>query len=123
MILGLPGETREEILVHAKIISRLPVKMLKLHQLQLIKGTALAKQYGQSPENFKLFSADEYVKLVVEFLKNLNPSIIVERFISEAPPDLLIAPKWGRLKNFEIVHRIESMLLHTNSWQGMNFSG
>jgi uncharacterized protein len=123
MILGLPGESREEILGHAKIISGLPVKMLKLHHLQIIKGTELARQYSQMPENFELFTADEYVKLVVEFLKNLNPAIIVERFISEAPPELLIAPRWGRLKNFEIVHRIESMLLQTNSWQGMNFSG
>lgn len=121
MILGLPGESREEILTQAEIVSQLPINTLKLHHLQIIKGTAMAKQYESNPEMFELFSADEYVLFIIEFVKRLNPRIVVERFISESPLELLIAPKWEGLKNFEIVHRIEKMLEKTNSWQGMDF--
>jgi uncharacterized protein len=123
LILGLPGESRQEILSHASVISQLPINILKLHHLQIIKGTKMAKQFEENPEMFELFSADEFVEFVVEFLKKLNPRIIVERFISESPTELLIAPKWGGLKNFEMVHRIEKHLEQTNSWQGMEFDG
>jgi uncharacterized protein len=121
IILGLPGESRQEILSHANLISQLPINILKLHHLQIIKGTKMAKQFEENPEMFELFSADEFVVFVVKFLKKLNPRIIVERFISESPTELLIAPKWGGLKNFEMVHRIEKHLEQTNSWQGMEF--
>lgn len=120
LILGLPGETREELLDQAKVISKLPVKNLKLHQLQIHKGTLLEKQFEKDPENFNLFSADEYIELVIDYLELLNPEIIVERFISQAPPDMLIAPKWG-LKNFEFVAKVEKRLKERNSWQGKFF--
>ena len=121
MILGLPGESHLEILAHADSVSKLPINTIKLHHLQIIKGTVMAGQYAENPEMFHLFRADEYVSFMVEFLKRLNPGIVVERFISESPHDLLIGPKWNGLKNFEIIHRIEKMLEKTNSWQGMNF--
>jgi radical SAM protein (TIGR01212 family) len=121
MILGLPGESREELLQHAERISELPLTSIKLHHLQIIKKTIMAKQYAKNPEMFNLFSVDAYVDLVVDFLKILNPEIIVERFISESPLDLLIAPKWNGLKNFEVVHKIEKRLKETNSWQGMHY--
>jgi uncharacterized protein len=121
MILGLPGESREELLQHADRISELPLKSIKLHHLQIIRKTIMAKQYAKNPEMFNLFSVDDYVDLVVDFLKILNPQIIVERFISESPLDLLIAPKWNGLKNFEVVHKIEKRLKETNSWQGMDY--
>lgn len=120
MILGLPGESREEILDQARIISQLPVKNLKLHQLQIHKGTVLAKQFRDKPEFFNLYSAEEYVELVVDYLELLNPAIIVERFISQAPADLLIAPKWG-LKNFEFVAKVEKRLQERDTWQGRLF--
>jgi uncharacterized protein len=118
LILGLPGESRQELLSHAGLVSSLPIQTIKLHHLQIIKGTKMARQYEQEPGMFELFQADEYIDFMVEFLQKLNPSIIIERFISEAPPALLIAPKWGGLKNFEFVHRLEKRLLETNSWQG-----
>lgn len=117
MILGLPGESREELLEQAKVISRLPVKNLKLHQLQIHKGTILEKQFVQHPENFRLYTAEEYIDLVVDYLELLNPEIIVERFISQAPPEMLIAPKWG-LKNFEFVAKVEKRLKERDTWQG-----
>ncbi|OQY04301.1 MAG: TIGR01212 family radical SAM protein [Bacteroidetes bacterium 4572_117] len=118
IIIGLPGESDEEIIEHAKILSRLPITSLKLHQLQIVKSTALAKQYADNPERIRLFQADEYIKLVIKFLEHLSPNIIIERFISESPSDLLIAPKWKRLKNFEIVSKIEKKMKENNTYQG-----
>ena len=120
MILGLPGESRSELLDQARIVSQLPVKNLKLHQLQIHKRTLLAKQYQENPDRFNLYTAEEYTNLVVDYLELLNPSIIVERFISQAPPDMLIAPKWG-LKNFEFVAKVEKRLAERNTWQGRLF--
>lgn len=117
MILGLPGENRDELLEQATVISRLPIKNLKLHQLQIHKNTLLEKQFEQNPEDFNLYTADEYIDLVVEYLELLNPMIIVERFISQAPIDMLIAPKWG-LKNFEFVAKVEKRLKERDTWQG-----
>ncbi len=120
MILGLPGENRADILEQAKVISTLPVKNLKLHQLQIHKNTLLEKQFLQNPEKFKLYSAEEYIDLVVDYLELLNPEIIVERFISQAPIDMLIAPRWG-LKNFEFVAKVEKRLKERDTWQGRLF--
>ena len=120
MILGLSGETRNDWLEQAKVISHLPVKNLKLHQLQIHKGTVLEKQYRNNPAQFNLFSAEKYIELVVDYLEFLNPRIIVERFISQAPPEMLIAPKWG-LKNFEFVAKVEKRLSQRDTWQGRLF--
>ena len=120
MILGLPGENRSDWLEQAKVISQLPVKNLKLHQLQIHKQTVLEKQYRQNPEQFHLFSAEEYIELVVDYVELLNPEIIVERFISQAPPEMLVAPRWG-LKNFEFVAKVEKRLAERDTWQGKLF--
>jgi len=120
MILGLPGENRSDWLEQAKVISQLPVKNLKLHQLQIHKQTVLEKQYRQNPEQFHLFTAEEYIELVVDYLELLNPEIIVERFISQAPPEMLVAPRWG-LKNFEFVAKVEKRLAERDTWQGKLF--
>lgn len=117
LILGLPGETRDDCLDQAREIAKLPVENLKLHQLQIHSGTRMAVEFEQWPEDFQLLSVDEYVELVVDYLELLNPKIIVERFISQAPKDLLIAPKWG-LKNFEFVAKVEKRLTERNTWQG-----
>jgi radical SAM superfamily enzyme len=101
----------------ARIISQLPVENLKLHQLQIHRGTVMGAQYRKNPEKFHLFTADEYTELVTDYLELLNPAIVVERFISQSPPDLLIAPKWG-LKNFEFVAKVEKRLKERNTWQG-----
>jgi uncharacterized protein len=120
LILGLPGETYDDFMNQAKIISQLPVENLKLHQLQIHKGTVMAGQYGQNPGAFHLFSIEEYVDLVVDYLEWLNPQIVVERFISQSPSDLLIAPRWG-LKNFEFVAKVESRLKERDTWQGRKY--
>ncbi len=122
LILGLPGESEEMILSHAETLSALPFDFLKLHQLQIVKQTVMAKQYAKNPDDFKLYSADDYIKLVVKFTERLRPDIIIERFISESPADMLIAPKWGGLKNFEITAKIEKEFQKQNSFQGKLYS-
>ena len=98
IILGLPGEDEEEMLHQASTISQLPLDIIKLHQLQIIKGTPLAKEYEAHP--FHVFSAEEYVNLVIRYVSQLRNDLVLERFVSQSPPNMVIAPKWG-LKNHE----------------------
>ncbi len=117
MILGLPGETEEDILHHAEELSGLPLTTLKLHQLQIIKGTAMAKEFRLLPESFNLFSLEEYIDLCVDFAERLNPGIYIERFTSQSPAKLLVAPDWG-LKNYEVREKIIKRFQERETWQG-----
>ncbi len=98
VILGLPGEDEAEMLRQADEISRLPLDLLKLHQLQIIKGTPLAREYEAKP--FHVFTAEEYVDLVIRYIARLRSDMVLERFVSQSPPDMVVAPRWG-LKNHE----------------------
>lgn len=120
LILGLPGETDEDFLDQARTISQLPIENLKLHQLQIHKGTRMYREYIQDQSEFKMFTVDEYLDLCVRYLELLNPQIIVERFVSEAPDELLVAPRWG-LKNFEFTAKLEKLLEERDTWQGRLF--
>lgn len=120
LILGLPGETKEEILGHAVKISELPLSTVKLHQLQLIKGTAMGKEYRQSPDNFDLFSMEDYIDLCIDFAERLNPAFVIERFVSQSPKSLLIAPDWG-IKNNEITIKILKRFIERSTYQGRLF--
>lgn len=120
LILGLPGENETDWLDQAKVISKLPVENLKLHQLQIHKGTRMYREYLQNEADFNMFTVDQYLDLTVKYLELLNPRIIVERFVSEAPDELLIAPRWG-LKNFEFTARLEKLLAERDTWQGRLF--
>ena len=106
IILGLPGEDREESLRQAPIISSLPLNILKIHQMQIIKGTRLAEEYLQNP--FPLYSVEEYVRLIADYISLLRKDLVLERFVSQSPPELLIAPRWG-LKNYQFVHLLEAL--------------
>lgn len=118
VILGLPGESREDILGQAADISRLPLDTLKLHQLQLIRGTRMAREYEERPEDFHLFDdVDEYIALVVDYIQRLRPDLVLERFVSQSPKELLLAPDWG-LKNYEFNHRLQKRMKELDAWQG-----
>lgn len=120
LILGLPHETRNIILGHATKVSELPLTAIKLHQLQLVRGTKMAKQYMEHPEWFNLFTADQYIDLIIDFIELLNPAIAIERMISQSPPGFLIAPDW-RLKNFEFIVKVEKRMEQRNALQGSKF--
>jgi radical SAM protein (TIGR01212 family) len=120
LILGLPGESREDILHHADVIGSLPVDTVKLHQLQLIRGTQMAAQAMADPQLVQLPTADAYAELVADFLERLRPDIAVERFVSQSPAELLIAPNWG-LKNYEFTHKVERILRQRHSVQGCRY--
>ena len=117
LILGLPGESRDEILGHADRLSDLPLTTLKLHQLQLIRHTRMALEFERQPEDFHLFTVDEYIDLAIDFIERLDPAIALERFVSQSPKELLIAPDWG-LKNYEFTARVNRRLAERDSWQG-----
>jgi radical SAM protein (TIGR01212 family) len=117
MILGLPGETEEDILHHADRLSLLPLTTLKLHQLQIIRYTAMAREYKLLPDSFHLYGLDEYVDLCVSFAERLNPEIYIERFTSQSPKRLLIAPDWG-LKNYEVTDKIIKRFRERETCQG-----
>ena len=117
IILGLPGESREMLIEQAGVLSTLPLTTLKLHQLQLIKGTRMAAEYADRPEDFHLYSADEYIDLAIDYVEHLRPDLILERFVSQSPKELLIAPDWG-LKNHEFTDKVKKRMRERDSWQG-----
>lgn len=119
LILGLPGESEEDILHEADLLSALPLTTLKLHQLQLIRGTKMAHQYAEHPEWFHIYEADEYIRLVAAFIGRLRRDIVLERFVSQSPKSLLIAPDWG-LKNHEFTQKVNKYMTDSNIWQGKN---
>lgn len=117
LILGLPGEDRDELLHQASVIATLPLDMLKLHQLQLIRGTRMAHEYEEHPEWFHLYEVDEYIETVVDYVERIPSSVVFERFVSQSPRSLLIAPDWG-LKNYQFVERLKRRMAERGTWQG-----
>lgn len=115
IILGLPGESAEDNVRQADIISALPIDILKLHQLQIIRGTQLAAEYERQP--FNLYTVDEYIDLCRRYIERLRPDMVLERFVSQSPKELLVAPKWG-LKNYEFANRFVNYMKRMDSWQG-----
>ncbi len=122
IIFGLPGETRQQMLDEAEILSRLPLNNVKFRQLQIIKDTAMAREYLEKPEIFNPFSWDEYLDFFIKFLERLNPEFVVERFTGEAPPDLIVGPRWFMKRTDQILDLFEKRLEELDSWQGKKFN-
>lgn len=121
VILGLPGESRDMILEQANIISSLPLTTLKLHQLQLIRGTRMAREYSENPEDFHIFNdVNEYIDLVIDYVELLRPDLVLERFVSQSPKELLVAPDWG-LKNYEFTNRVTDRMNERKAYQGKKY--
>jgi radical SAM protein (TIGR01212 family) len=117
-IFGLPGETKEEMLSEAEIISLLPLKTVKFHQLQVIKGTAIEEEFRKNPKDFHMFSWEDYLDFIIKFLERLNPAIIVERFTGEVPPGFLTKKVWGKKRTDQMVNLVEKRLDELDTWQG-----
>ena len=117
IIMGLPGEKREDIIRQAPVISSLPLNILKIHQMQIIRDTPLAQQYLSDPTICQLYDVDEYIRLIGDYLPYLRKDLILERFVSQSPKALLIAPQWG-LKNHEFTDRLNKYLAEHHIFQG-----
>jgi radical SAM protein (TIGR01212 family) len=118
IIFGLPGETREMMLNETKILNELPLDTIKFHQLQIITNTIMAVDYNKHPEKYNLFELDEYIDFIVEFVEKLNPNFVIERFAGEVPPRFLAGPSWGKIRNDQILNKIEQQFKDRNTWQG-----
>jgi uncharacterized protein len=120
MIFGLPGESRDDMLKSSRILSELPLNSVKFHQLQIFKGTAMEQEYLQCPEDFMLFSENEYLNFMVEYIALLKPEIIIERIAGETPPRYAVHRPWGPRYD-QILVKFEQMLEKRNVWQGINY--
>ena len=129
LILGLPGESREEIVAEASLLSHLPLTTLKLHQLQLLRGSKLGADFLDNPASVPPpFTLGEYISLVCDFLEHLRPDIIVERYAAAVPPSHLADPSrsWhhpdGRpVKSSDLARLVTTELNHRNTYQGIRY--
>ena len=119
IILGLPGEDAEESIRQASLISALDLDILKIHQMQVIRGTALEKIYKQKP--FHIYTAEEYIQLIARYIQHLRKDLVLERFVSQSPEELLVAPHWG-LKNYEFTNLLVNYLRQHHIRQGQLFA-
>ena len=121
-ILGLPGETREMLLDQCGLISSLPLRSVKFHQLQIVKGTAMEKEYAADPSAFYRPGLDEYLDLVTDILERLRPDLYIERVAGEVPPRFVNDTPWGLVRNFEILRLLDKRLEERDTWQGRLYS-
>ncbi|MBO7763713.1 MAG: TIGR01212 family radical SAM protein [Bacteroidales bacterium] len=117
-ILGLPGESREEMLAMAPLINDLPIDSVKFHQLQIVKGTKMEKEFAQKPEDFVTFALEEYIDFFIDLLENLRPDLYIERFVGEVPPRFVNSTPWGLIRNVELLRMLEARLEERDTWQG-----
>lgn len=117
-ILGLPGEIREMLLGQCRFISSLPLHSVKFHQLQIVKGTRMEKEFAQVPQDFMRLSLPDYLDMVIDILERLRPDLYIERVAGEVPPRFVNETQWGLIRNFQILHLLDERLSERNTWQG-----
>ncbi len=120
-IFGLPGETRQEMINEIGLINKLPLDTIKFHQLQIVKGTRMAKEFAENPEDFIRFSLDEYIEFIIDAVECLNPVFVIERFAGEVPPRFLAKEGWGLIRNDQVLARIEKRMEERDTWQGKKY--
>ena len=117
-ILGLPGEKRQMMLDSCALINDLPLRSVKFHQLQIVKGTRMEKEYAECPQDFERFSLDEYLDFFTDMLERLRPDLFIERFVGEVPPRFVNETPWGLIRNVELLRLLEKRLEDRSTWQG-----
>ena len=117
-ILGLPGETRQMMQDSCALINSLPLRSVKFHQLQIVKGTKMEYEYADRPEDFERFGLDEYLDFFVDMLERLRPDLFIERFVGEVPPRFVNETPWGLIRNAELLRMLEKRLEERDTWQG-----
>ena len=118
LILGLPGESRQMMLDACEKINDLPIRSVKFHQLQIVKGTRMEQEYAERPQDFERFSLDEYLDFFTDILERLNPAIHIERFVGEVPPRFVNETPWGLIRNVELIRLLDQRLEERQTWQG-----
>lgn len=117
-ILGFPGESEEMLLAQADTINSLPLTTVKFHQLQIFRGTAMADDYMRDPGRYPFWEMDGYIDFFIEILRRLRPSLVVERFASEAPPRYHLGRNWGLVRNEQLLAMFEKRLEELDARQG-----
>ena len=118
IIAGFPTEMREEMLAMAEEISSLPIRFLKVHQLQVVRDTPLADMYKETP--FYTFGYEEYLEFIVDFIERTSPDIVFQRLFATAPDSILVAPDWRRSRH-QILSDIEKKLEKRDTHQGRKY--
>ena len=120
-ILGLPGESRSMLVEQCSFISSLPLHSVKFHQLQLVKGTRIEKEFADVPQDFLRLDLPDYLDLIVDILERLRPDLYIERVAGEVPPRFVKETQWGLIRNFQILHLLDDCLSGRDTWQGRLF--
>ena len=115
VILGLPGETKAEMLETANVLSALNIDGVKIHSAHVLKQTRLAEMYARG--EYQVLELSEYLDIVCDFLEHLAPQIIIHRLVGDAPRERYIAPEWCMQKS-DALRQIEAELERRNSYQG-----
>ena len=117
-IFGLPGESTEDMLAYAPIINKLPLHSVKFHQLQIVRGTAMEREFASCPSDFVTFTLDGYLDFIADLLERLRPDLYIERFAGEVPPRFVNSTPWGLIRNTELIRLLEQRLEARNTFQG-----
>lgn len=120
-ILGLPGETPKMMMAVADEINRLPLQSVKFHQLQIVTGTAMEKDYSDNPQDFYRFGLEEYIDFFIDILERLRPDVYIERFAGEMPPRFVKDNPWGFVRNVELIRMLEKRLEERDTFQARLF--
>lgn len=121
-IFGLPKEKPADWVEDVHKINSLPLHSLKFHQLQIIKNTAMEKEFSQNPTDFHIFSLESYIDFITDYLELLNPKFVIERMAGEVPPRFLAVNQWGAIRYDTILQKIEKMLEKKMTHQGAKFT-
>jgi radical SAM protein (TIGR01212 family) len=120
LLLGLPLETRESLIEGARTLADLPIDALKFHQLQIVRGTRLARRYRADPASVPLMRPETYLDAVADMLERLPARVRIQRLGSEAPPEQRVSPDWGwRISRFPAL--LDALLTVRQTWQGRLF--
>lgn len=117
-ILGLPGESRRMLLDQCSAISAMPLISVKFHQLQIVKGTRMEKEYSDHPEDFLRLGLEDYLDLVIDILERLRPDLCIERVAGEVPPRFVSETPWGLIRNDGILRLLDKRLEERDTFQG-----
>ncbi|MEI6682911.1 MAG: TIGR01212 family radical SAM protein [Bacteroidota bacterium] len=142
-IFGLPGESFDHMLSTAATISSLPLDTIKFHQLQIVSGTAMERDFREHPGDFHQFSLEGYIGFIVRFIERLSPAVVIERFSGEIPPRFMeplsstatgisaaegdsaaLTPhpqRWGLIRYDAVLRMTEKELERQNTWQGKHY--